>query len=232
MYKGCITKYKKNKSFEFRVRTIKKDKRYHSFDIEKILFSKVNNGFCTNILGEMQSDRSIMNPERGCVLGYDRYTSKYVLHMPKTVVTTNKTVNDLNCGIDPGIRTFLTVYSKNDVLEIGKNINYDKYFNKIDKLNTFFDVNDENKDKQSMKYKKAIGKIYDKINNKTKDMHFKVGKLLCQRYFVFCKKQNKKIKIGKFSIFLITNRVRLVIKNLGGVYSTVPRILLKMYQAN
>ncbi|RYE12177.1 MAG: hypothetical protein EOP34_11335, partial [Rickettsiales bacterium] len=25
MYKGCITKYKKNKNFEFRIRTIKKD---------------------------------------------------------------------------------------------------------------------------------------------------------------------------------------------------------------
>lgn len=191
MYKGCLTKYKKNKHFEFRVRTIKKQKRYHSFDIEKILFSKVKNGFCTNVFGEIKSERSIMSPERGCVLSYDRYTSKYILHMPKTVVTESTSVNNLNCGIDPGIRTFLTVYSKNDVLEIGKNINYNKYFDKIDSLNSHFDVNDENKNKQCMKYKKAIGKIYDKINNRTKDMHFKVAKLLCQRY--------KKIKIGKFS---------------------------------
>ncbi|RYE12429.1 MAG: hypothetical protein EOP34_10850 [Rickettsiales bacterium] len=32
MYKGCLTKYKKNKNFEFRIRTIKREKRYHSFD--------------------------------------------------------------------------------------------------------------------------------------------------------------------------------------------------------
>ncbi|RYE14033.1 MAG: hypothetical protein EOP34_07470 [Rickettsiales bacterium] len=32
MYKGCITKYMKNKNFEFRIRKIKKDKRYHTLD--------------------------------------------------------------------------------------------------------------------------------------------------------------------------------------------------------
>ncbi|RYE13715.1 MAG: hypothetical protein EOP34_08220 [Rickettsiales bacterium] len=260
MYKSCLTKYKKNNIFEFRIRTIKRTKRYHSFDIEKILFSKVKNGFCTNVLGELKSDKSIIAPEKGCVLVYDRYLSKYVLHMPYEVNVKSMEINDLNCGIDPGIRTFLTVYSRDDVLEIGKNINYEKYFSKIDSLN------------KSMKYKKAIGKVYDKINNKTKDMHFKVGKLLCSKviftrsvnmnlrnilrtflmnirvaniikksqnvkdilFFVknkifvvisFQRKeiiQNKKIKLGKISILFITSRKRLVINNLGGVYSTVP----------
>lgn len=199
MYKGCLTKYKKNKHFEFRIRSIKQTKRYHSFDIEKILFSKVKNGFCTNVLGEFKTDISIINPEKGCILVYDRYTSKYTLHMPQTIEVKTTKVNDLNCGIDPGIRTFLTVYSRNDIIEIGKNINYDKYFKKIDKLNTYYDVNEENEDKQSMKYRKSIGKIYDKINNKTKDMHFKTAKMLCARY--------KKIKIGKFSTSRLVENV-------------------------
>ncbi|RYE11642.1 MAG: hypothetical protein EOP34_12060, partial [Rickettsiales bacterium] len=161
MYKSCLTKHKKNNKFEFRVRTIKRTKRYHSFDIEKILFSKVKNGFCTNVFGEFKSDKSIIAPEKGCVLVYDRYLSKYLLHMPYEITVKSTKINDLNCGIDPGVRTFLTVYSKNDVLEIGKNVNYEKYFNKIDSLNKNFDVNNENKTIQSMKYKKAIGKVYD-----------------------------------------------------------------------
>ncbi|RYE14032.1 MAG: hypothetical protein EOP34_07465 [Rickettsiales bacterium] len=122
----------------------------------------------------MQSDRSIMNPERGCILGYDRYASKYVLHMPRTVATANKTVNDLNCGIDPGIRTFLTVYSKNDVLEIGKNVNYDKYFKKIDKLNTFFDINDENKDKQCCSFLFFFRKKQNENNSRIFDSRYEI----------------------------------------------------------
>ena len=198
MFKSCLTKYKKGTLKEFRIRPIKPSKRYHSFDIEKILFSQKTNGFCVSVLGNIKSEYPI-KPDSGCVLQYDKYTSKYVLHMPKKYKVSDNVVDYLIAGADPGIRTFLTVYSKGNVMEFCKNANYDKYFNKIDKLNTYYGVNEENKNNQSRKYKKAIGKIYDKIHNLSKDMHFKIAKELCMRY--------KKIKIGNFSTSRIVNNV-------------------------
>ena len=55
----------------------------------------------------------------------------------KIYFTENRLKTKNKCEIDPGVRTFLTVYSKDKVHEIGTNINetLNKYYNKIDKLN-------------------------------------------------------------------------------------------------
>ncbi|XWV26701.1 putative transposase [Tupanvirus soda lake] len=188
MYKSCLTKLKKKQIKDFRVRCIKSDKRYKTLIIEGCLFSKKNNGFCTSVLKEMVSSDILENINETCILSYDKYKSTYILSIPKYIEPKEYQTRNLVCGIDPGVRTFLTVYSKEDCHQIGNDINFNKYYYKIDRLNQ---INSTEEAKQTRKYKRAIGKIYDKINNKVKDMHFKVSKFLCTNY--------KILKIGNFS---------------------------------
>jgi IS605 OrfB family transposase len=189
-YDGCITKYKNGQIKDFDIREIKSYKRYKTLLIESGLFSKKINGFCTTMLGSMKTSEPL-NIIKTSTLSYDKYTSRYVLYVPQEIQGKTNETRNLVCGIDPGIRTFLTVYSKEDVLEIGNNINFDKYYDKIDKIN-------KNLNKESRKYKKAMGKVYDKLNNKVKDMHYKVSKYLCSYY--------RKIKLGKISTKSITSK--------------------------
>jgi putative transposase len=94
-----------------------------------------------------------------------------------------------NCGIDPGIRTFLTVYSKADVVHISSDHDrFNRYFRKIDKINRNHSTKES---RQIRRYEKAIKHVYDKMHNVVKDMHFKVAKYLCTRYQV--------LKLGKLS---------------------------------
>ncbi|XWV26694.1 putative transposase [Tupanvirus soda lake] len=201
MYKSSLTKIKKKQIKDFRVRKIKKDKRYKTLLIEGCLFSKVKNGFCISVLGEIPSNESLENISETCILSYDKYNSKYTLSVPKYIEPKEYETRNLICGIDPGVRTFLTVYSKEDVYQIGNDIDFNKYFYKIDRLNQ---ICDSKESKQTRKYKRAIGKVYDKINNKVKDMHFKVAKFLCTRY--------KILKIGNLSTSKIVSNETSVLK--------------------
>ena len=73
----------------------------------------------------------------------------------------NRIKYDNKCGIDGGIRTFLTVYSENEVIEIGTDLKSIllPYFNKIDKITSLKDTNKLSK----RKYQVGITKIYGKI---------------------------------------------------------------------
>jgi IS605 OrfB family transposase len=201
MYKSNLTKLKKKSIDHFNVRIIKKDKRYKTILIEGCLFSKTINGFCTSILGTMGSSECLENIKQTCVLSYDKYKSSYVLFLPEYIEPKDYETRNLVAGIDPGVRTFLTVYSKEDSYQIGNNINLNKYYYKIDRLNK---INSLEESKQTRKYKRAIGKIYDKINNRIKDMHFKVAKYLCTHYRI--------LKLGKISTKKIVSNDNSVLK--------------------
>ena len=101
----------------------------------------------------------------------------------------NRIKYDNKCGIDGGIRTFLTVYSENEVIEIGTDLKSIllPYFNKIDKITSLKDTNKLSK----RKYKVGITKIYVKISNIINDMHWKTSNFLCKKFNNIC--------IGKLS---------------------------------
>ena len=109
---------------------------------------------------------------------YDRYTGMYWLCIPR--MTEERVINTykLKCGIDPGIRTFLTTYSSEECREIGTDISFQKYYDKIDSLNHAYNIGKlSNKSRR-----RAVSKVYSKIKRKVKDMHFKVAKYLCESY--------------------------------------------------
>ena len=201
----CIAKHKssitnffgKNIKF-FRIRNMKKDRRKKILIIEKGLFSKKKNGFCVSILGDLNSLEKI-GVNKTSILQYDKHLNKFKLFVPIEKESINLK-NRSKCGIDPGIRTFLTCYSKNEILEIGEN-SYEKYninYKKIDKIRELY----SNRKINYRSFKKAINKNFDKIKNITKDLHFKVSNFLCKRF--------NTITIGKIS----TSSVVLNVNNL------------------
>jgi putative transposase len=160
--------------------------------IEPQAFSKVKNAFCTTVLGIMQSDHPIMGIKSAAQLVYDRNRNSWTL-MITGKITGKKIVTSKNahrkCGCDPGVRTFMTVYSPNAVYDIGENTQsaYKPLMEKIDHINTHFDAGLLTK----RKAKCATAKRYKRIHNLTTELHCKTAKFLCDRY--------DKIVIGKFS---------------------------------
>lgn len=185
VYQSYITNIFKGYITSFRVRKIKDTKPSQAIVIDRSLFPEKYNGFCVTILGEMKSDVPFDEEMKTSILKYNKSKSTYHLSVPvdkSYYETTNTRPNNLVCGIDPGARTFLTVYSDEDCLQIC-NMAYNqfqKYYDRIDRINETFDE----KAKQTRKYKKAITKVQNKINNKMMDMHYKVAKYLCSNYKV------------------------------------------------
>jgi IS605 OrfB family transposase len=95
-------------------------------------------------------------------------------------------------GIDPGVRTFATCLSENQVIKLGTNIgkNIEKYLEKIDKL--------KGKNKISKKIIKKNEKIINrKITNMVDELHWKTIKYLTDNY--------KNILVGDLSFVGIKN---------------------------
>ena len=131
-------------------------------------FSTKKNTFCLGVLRVMKLDSPIVGIRKSTTLIYDKYRSFYTLLVPENVEKFENKITGGVAGLDPGIRTFLTLYSHDSCYEICNNHDFSKYYTKIDKLNRCFPTE---KNKQCKKYKKCIGKIYDKMNNKIRDMH-------------------------------------------------------------
>lgn len=204
MYKSSISNLKARHIYSFRIRNRRTDKRRNILVIEKAAFSKNKNGFYISSLGELESNDSLVNIENAAILTFDKITKKYILRISFTQksllkriksnninsnITRNIKQKDNTCGIDPGIRTFLTIYSENSSYSIGSNLGnqFKKYYKKIDKINSLYSTNNLSENKK----KKALTKYYDKITNKVKDMHYKIALSLCKQY--------KTIKLGKIS---------------------------------
>jgi len=133
---------------------------------------------------------------------FDNYIKKSKINFEKKQ-SIKKVKNNINnrikeenkCGIDGGIRTFLTIYSQNNVYEIGTDIKSIllPYYNKIDKITSLKDTNELSE----KKYKKGITKIYEKISNIINDLHWKSSNFLCKKFNTIC--------IGKLSTRSIVN---------------------------
>ncbi len=185
----CITKLKEMKTKNnFKFNEIKK-----TFTLQ---YDKFYNKYFIFIPIEIQKVDNFL----------DFYNDKYK-ECPKTTKEKRKLISkrkhnldnrikkDNKCSIDPGVRCFLTTYSKNGCYEIGNKIKdtFKPVYKKIDKITSL-----KGKEKISEnKYKKAITKVYEKMTNKIKDMHWKSSNFLCKNFKTIC--------IGKLSTRSIVN---------------------------
>jgi hypothetical protein len=167
------------------------------------------------------------------ILQYDNFYKKYYLLIPieitkvdnnleyhikkSNILKTNKIKNikkiknninnrikvDNKCGIDGGVRTFLTVYNDNETLEICNNVKstFNPLLERIDRTAMLKDNGIINE----RKYKKSITRKHNKITNKIKDLHWKASNYLCKRYNTIC--------IGKLNTRSIVNNEKSNIRN-------------------
>lgn len=172
----------------FIVKPIPKNKRNKWMVIESLLFNREGNSFGVSWLGQLITTPDDLNNRRTCNLIYDNYKSKYYIHVPRNIEPKQSQTRNLTCGIDPGIRTFLTVYSEAECYEIQCNIDFDSYFRRFDGIYAKFKIGKMAK----RRYKRALSLANDKMTRQVKDFHFKVAKRLCEMY--------KVIKIGVLNV--------------------------------
>jgi transposase len=116
--------------------------------LEPNVFNPYNNKFITKILGdhikntcenpfELSTINHIIKHE--CNLSYDKLKNIFFLWVPFEGLQKNLINDQKICGIDSGMRKFLTTYSSNEVNEIGMGCNnrIRRLLLRIDKLSTF-----------------------------------------------------------------------------------------------
>jgi putative transposase len=205
-YKTSLTNLKNNIIRKFRVREWNMNKRRKIIKIESSFFR--NGTFCSRTFPVMASSEPLNDINKTCTLIFDRDTKKYILLVPYDVEKKEITKKKISCGIDLGVRSFATVYSHKSTHSICeesyKNPSIYNCINKIDKLNDLLNVNKENENwKKRTLLKKALIKYHRKINNKIKDMHYKVSHKLVNKY--------DNIYIGKLNTLKILSKSNITI---------------------
>jgi len=215
--KHCIEMYKsalsnQNCFDKFNIKDLDKNKRRKNLIIEPASVSKKINSIFVKILGKINSNLNLNIIKKNSILQYDSFKKSYIIIVPfdkteeKTVIQTKK------CGIDIGVRTFLTVYSKHNCIEIGTNNNkiIDNIHKKLDSICSSYNKKIISKTKKTKLYIKN----QDKLKNKITDVHNKTARLLLLKY--------RNIVIGKVS-------TRKMISNLtGNLHAKTKRRLMAL----
>ena len=188
MYKSSIsnqvTKMKKNKNHvmrtDFNFKDMCKDRRRKIMKFESGYANKTENSLCS--IGEIQSSLPIhATMKTTSTLQYDTFKKTYKLIIPKIRKETFNLKREGKCGIDIGVRTFITVYNDKQVTEVGKDSvkMMDRIHKRIDKIKEKYD---KNKIKSEKRKEKLVLKYEEKIRNKITDMHNKAANYLVKRY--------------------------------------------------
>ena len=178
-YKGCMVKFKKyNIPFKLKIKT-KKDK-IQTMNLEKTMIHDKTNSLFYNLKNIDSKDYMFRNLKTSCKfnkyleicdssISWNQKTNEYYLNLnfedlelPDKKILTNKKI----CSIDPGIKTFLTIYSDDSVNKIGIGIR-----DKIDKICRDIDII------ISKQYKKKEGKFkykHQKRRSLRKALHRKI----------------------------------------------------------
>lgn len=196
-YKSAIANLKAGHIKKFRIRYWRFNKPYDTLDVEQTYFHK--DSICKNIFGQIKCQKDGMpfsldlikkKYKSDCRISYDRATNRYTLLVPETVKTTSAPTAKQVISLDPGIRTFMTGLSENEVLKIGENVvnRIAPYIKKVDKLKN---------------YPKIQQTYRNKIKNLVTELHWKTINHLTNTY--------KTILIGDLSIKGITKRDKSVL---------------------
>jgi putative transposase len=182
MYKSAYSNFKAGNIKKFNIKNLKPDRIRKNFVIEPVNFSKTKNGFCVKHFNTIKSDKQLnsFNINHNVIVQFNTYTNKYYFLIPidesidKVMYRSNK------CGIDIGVRTFLTVYSNNKCYEIGSGITklIDKYNKKIDNIKSRNEKGELSKKKANKTRKKYQSKMTNLIN----DLHKKSANLLFRNF--------------------------------------------------
>ena len=194
MYETCVTNYLAGNINKFRIRYLRDCNKRKIIDIENQYIKQ--NQICPTVLNDIKYTYDkrpyTLDTKKTVKMHYNKDLDKYRLLVPESAPIT-KTQSTKYVGIDPGIRTFQTCLTNNEVVKIGTSINdkLKKYLLKIDKINA-------KPTKGEIKSKKKIKRIYGKIEASIDELHWKTINFLTSNY--------GKILIGNFSTVDIANK--------------------------
>ena len=212
MYKSAYSNLKNKHIKTFNIKNLDKSRRRKNLIIEPASVSKKKNSFFIKILGNIESSLPLNLIKKNSILQFDSFINKFIIISP---IDINKNIllkQYKKCGIDIGVRTFLTVYSPEVCYEIGTNTN-----EIIDRLNKRLDNIKSSKDNNIIsenKYNKLFIKYSDKKQNLITDLHNKSSQFLLKQFEI--------VNIGKVS-------TKKMVSNLtGNLHDIVKRRLITL----
>jgi transposase len=195
-YKSCLTNLRNGNIKHFRLRYLKETKQNLILKVEKHMISKDKNTFCSSAFPNgftFDNAFNLKNAGSAVMFHYNRATNKLSLFNAIKENSTIKKAPDSTVSLDPGVRDFLTGYSKKKVFSMGSNMRKE-----IGRLLLKIDHIKQNERLSQKKIKKAERKYYNKIENYIDDLHWKCIKNLTDDY--------NKILIGNLSTKGIISR--------------------------
>ena len=182
MYKSCYSNYKANNIKSFNIKDLLINRRRFNLVLEPSNFNKKENSFAFKTMKKIKSNKKFKNFKinHNVILQYDNINKTYYLLIPKDIKIKETLKRDDKCGIDIGVRTFMTIFSNSKCIELGSNI-----CNDIDKINKNMDKIKSKKDKEEIKnrcYEIKVNKLRDKLKNKIEDLHKKTCNYLLKNY--------------------------------------------------
>lgn len=206
-YNSSIALLKSGYIKHFNIKPKSKEKLNQTILLASCDFSKTKNSFYHSYLGEMKSIgfnlSDVCNIYKCDVrLVYNQRNKKFMLNVPvrkdfDKIKTSTKKFN--LCGIDPGLKTFMTVYNPQGECE--KIFNRDetkRLTNLVKKKYSLLCL-----EKKKRKHYKALIKVNYKISCFRKELHYKTANYICSKY--------NEIYIGKLhtkSIISKSNKLR------------------------
>ncbi len=162
----------------FRLRHKKQSKDSQTIVIEKQDFSKRINSFYVKRIGEIHTSEALLNNIfHDCRLTYYKNKSIFILYSPIERNFTESTSTYDTCGIDPGLKSFLTVYNpQGHCMKIMNRDRSGKLSRLIHKKLALL------KQKRVRKSRLALLRNNRKIYNNVKELHYKTAKLISNTY--------------------------------------------------
>lgn len=198
-YKSALTNYKNGNIRKFRIRYWKLKKDSYILDIEQCYFK--GGTICKQTLGIVNGNKDgkpfnfskiLSKYKSDCKLIYEKSSRKYTLLVPYEQDSEDKITPKNLISLDPGIRTFMTGLSDNEVVKLGSNL-YSQIKKKLLKI-------DRTANNPTISYKikkRNISRLNRKITYLVDESHWKIINFLTNNY--------KNILIGDMSVKGITN---------------------------
>lgn len=182
-YSTAITNLKRGNIDRFTMRYRSK-KHYQSIVIPKSALKIENKKlymyktFMNNNGLRMSKNGYSMIFEHDCRLQY-KHGDWYLIVPIKIQTNMNSTKNNGIASLDPGVRTFQTIYSENHVVKIQQN---NDVLNKLhEKLSLFQSLRASKRISRSH-YKRRIQRIYKRLDNLIDELHFQTINYLSKHY--------------------------------------------------
>lgn len=193
-YKTAFANLKAKNIKYFRLRYKKATKSVQTLCLEKSAFCRNGGSFASKTLGKrINTNTPIPVVHHDCRLSLNVRTGKIILWLPINVDKIVREYRDDVCSLDPGIRTFQTMYDTERTCDFGS-IEPKQIASLLKRIDLV---------KPRSKSKKFVQRLRDRIIHIVDDLHWKTALILVRNY--------NTILVGNMSTIGIVNNTRSVL---------------------